>query len=767
MKNYELRYNAPAPFGNENLFQYDHKNPHNIPDDGWEKWSLPIGNGYMGVNIFGRTVTERLQITENSLSNPYCGTGGLNNFCELYIDFNHDNVSEYERGLNLNKAISYVSYIYNGVKYKREYFTSYPDKVFVTHLTSDKKGSLSFTVRPEIPFIKPYLFKEGDGMGKTGEVKVNDNLITFFGEMEFYKILFEGQVLVKIKGGEYKQSGNTIEVTNADEALIITAVGTNYKLCREVFTQKDPKLKLKGFDAPHEKVSKIIEDASKFTYSELKERHIADYSPIFERASIDLGGTDNQKTTDTLLSEYKNDKKDKYLEELYFQYGRYLLIASSRPKTYPSNLQGTWNKYDSSPWSSGYWHNINVQMNYWPAFNTNLIDMFEIYSDYFNAYLPLAEDLASDYVSRFFPENHEDGQGADGWIIGTGAWLYTIFGMDEPFHGHSGPGTGAFTSKLFTDYYEFTDDKNILKNITYPALLSMSRFLSKVLIKQDGKYLAKYSASPEQEHNGSHYYTVGCAFDQQMIYENYNDTLKAAEILNDNDKLLDEIKKEIDHLDPVIIGKSGQIKEFREEEYYGDIGQYHHRHISQLIGLCPGTLINRNNPEWIKAAEFTLNERGDESTGWSTAHKINAWARVKKGNRAYDLLNMILTRCTLNNLWDTHPPFQIDGNFGATAGIAEMLMQSHEGYIHLLPALPDNWSTGSFHGLTARGAFEVSLKWKDKIISQIEILSKTGHDCKIYVGNAYSSEDYPVENGYISFKTVPNEKYIIELSYNK
>ena len=756
MKKYELRYKKEAPFGNEDFSIYNHGN--DILDDGWEKWSLPLGNGYMGVNIFGRVKEERMQITENSLCNPYSkGNGGLNNFCDIYLDFEHENVENYKRGLCLNNAVAYTEYDCNGVHFKREHFASYPDKVFVTKLSCNKPGGLSFVLRPEIPYVKPYLFEEGDGMGKTAKVSVSGDTITIGGEMEYYRIKYEGIIYVNTEGGELISKEKTIEIKNADSAVIITAVGTNYKMESRVFTEKDPRKKLAPYEHPHDRVSGIIADAKRYSYSELLKRHEEDYSPIIERASVDLGGKEEDIPTDELLKEYKEGKRSRYLEELYFQYGRYLLIASSRPGTYPANLQGTWNKYDSAPWSAGYWHNINVQMNYWPAFNTNLIDMFEPYAEYFKAYKPLAEELASEYVKEYFPENHSEQPGEDGWIIGTGAWLYTIFGMDKPFRGHSGPGTGAFTTKLFWDYYAFTMDEEILKNISYPAILSMSKFLSKVMIPVEDKLLVKYSASPEQVHNGSHYYTTGCAFDQQMVYENYSDTLKSAEILGESDEFVEKIKSDIKKLDPVIVGKSGQIKEFREEEYYGDIGEYHHRHISHLIGLYPGTVINRNTPEWIKAADVSLNKRGDESTGWSTAHKINAWARVKNGNRAFDLLKMILTKCTASNLWDMHPPFQIDGNFGAAAGIAEMLIQSHEGYIHILPALPDEWEDGSFSALTARGNFEVSLEWKGKKVKKLEVLAKSGGKCRIYLGEGYFADF--VKDGFIEFDAEKNKRY--------
>ena len=760
MKNYELWYEKEAPFGYENIACFE---PENIPDEGWENWSLPLGNGYMGVNVFGRVNTERLQITENSLSNPYVlKKGGLNNFCELYLDFGHEHVENYRRGLRLNDGTAYTTYRENGVDYTRQHFTSYPDKVFVTKLSSSAKSGLSFTIRPGIPYVKPYLNEEGDGMGKTGMIETKDNLITLSGIMEYYGIQYEGQIHVAVSSGKIVTKETTIEVTQADSAVILMAVGTNYKMESRVFLEKEHQNKLAPYPHPHDAVTSIINEAKNYSYEELLERHKQDYYPLIQRASIDLGGDKENVPTDVLLEEYRKGSRSRYLEELYFQYGRYLLISSSRPGTYPANLQGTWNCYEKSPWSAGYWHNINVQMNYWPAFNTNLLEMFEPYIDYFKAYRPLAEELASDYIKHHFPENFSDKAGENGWIIGTGGWLYKISGMSEPFTGHSGPGTGELTSKLFWDYYAFTMDENHLKDTVYPAILSLSRFYQKVLISQDDKLLAKYSASPEQRQNGVHYHTTGCAFDQQMIYENYHDTLKAADILGCQDPYIEKLREDIKKLDPVLVGESGQIKEYREESHYGDIGDHHHRHISHLIGLYPGTVINCNTPQWMKAAEFSLNQRGDESTGWSTAHKLNTWARLKKGNRAYDLLKMILSKCTLNNLWDTHPPFQIDGNFGATAGIAEMLLQSHEDCIHILPALPDEWSNGAYSGLTARGNFEISVTWQERRVKTLEVLAKSNGICRIFLGDEYKADC--IKDGYITFTANEGQRYSFDFS---
>ena len=737
MKDYILHYKKSTPLKNDELSLRDHRKC-NIPEDGWERWSLPIGNGYMGINIFGRTDTERFLITENSLSNPCTyddkypgGAAGLSNFCSFYLDFGHEAARKYNRSLSINKALCTTEYECGGIKYTREHFASYPHNVFVTKISASREKSVSFTLRTEISLDRDYLFNEGDGMGKSSVITAENDTVKISGKMLYYGILFEGMMKVIPTGGSVGAVGNTLEIKGCDEVILLFTCATNYTWDSNVFLEESHTEKLAAYPAPTEKARKTIETAAALSYDELLDAHIKDYSELFNRAEINLGNETAEKPTDRLLASYRRFRNSPYLEELVFQYGRYLLISSSRPGGLPANLQGIWNRYDSSPWSAGYWHNINVQMNYWPSFNTNLHECFLPYIDYFNAYKALAKKNADEYIKKYFPENFSDDNGI---AIATGAWLYDMEKLPDPQTGHSGAGTGAFTVKLFDDFFEFTKNKDFLKETGYDALREVSVLLSKILEKQeDGTLLSKYSASPEQCHNDKYYHTKGCAFDQQMIYQCYKDTIKAADILGISNSFIDMLKESIDRLSPVLVGKSGQIKEFREEQYYGDIGEKNHRHISHLVGLYPGDIITSTNESYIKAAQVTLNKRGDKSTGWSTAHKLNLWARTKNGERAYDLVKMAVSKCMATNLWDLHPPFQIDGNFGFTAGVAEMLLQSHEGFIEVIPAIPAKWSEGSFRGLTARGGFTVDAAWTDGKVTSVSVYSACGETLKIKI----------------------------------
>ncbi len=778
------------------------------PNDDWERWSIPLGNGIFGANIFGRTETERIQITDKTLANPYrvqsnsSHTDGLNNFSETYIDLGHKNadVTGYSRELDLHTAVSTVKYVYNGVTYAREYFTSYPDNAMIIRLDASEAGALDFVLRPTIPYEQKGMNADGDGAGKWGTVEssVNNGIgsITLSGKLEWFDIDFVGLYTVITDGtgtvsattcvNKDGDTDGTITVKGAKSAYVIINLGTDYELCEEMFINNSrtskptfktdlaySMTKVEGMKAKTLGVidGKSFEDG----YNSLKTNHINDYSEIFGRVSLDLDfdERDITLTTDALLSEYKAGSGSSYLEALYFQYGRYLLLASSRKGGLPANLQGTWNRYNHAPWASGYWHNVNVQMNYWPAFSTNIAETFEAYVDYNNAYMPEAERGSTSIVNQYNPSaNGKDG--GNGWSIATGGYPHDVNAADSL-------GNLGFTTQLFWEYYQHTGDKEILRGVGYPILTGAARFITKMVKKDaNGNYIAIRTDSPEQYVNGAWYYTdKGATYAQSFSYQNnYNMLLAAKELgidfsdaTGEDYEIIQTVLEQIDNYSPVVIGLSGHVKEFFEEDYYGDMGEYTHRHISQLVGLYPGNVINGTTPAWLDAAKIVLTERGDKATGWGVAHRLNLWARVQDGERAYDLLEMLLKVNTATNLWDLHPPFQIDGNLGGTAGVSEMLLQSHAGYIEPLAAIPSAWANGSFTGLVARGNFVVAAEWENGLATCLNITSQNGGSASVKysgIGNAVvRTTDGTVVNytvtgeDLITFDTTAGETYII------
>ena len=785
-------------------------------DLGWQNWSLPLGNGYFGVNVFGRTETERIQITEKTLSNPWIISGqqkgGLNNFSETYIDFNHANnqISDYIRYLNIKEAVAGVSYDYDGVTYTREYFTSYPDKALVIYLDASEDGALDFTLRPTIPFEQDYMVNIGDGAFKEGEVgsyvENNEGFVELYGKLGYYDVDFYGLYHVYTEGGtvsadttehKYKDSSGatridtdgTIVVEGATKAYIVVNLATDYELSSDIFTTgdgskptiytswEDTMLKVEDY---HDSIEEITSNMNvEEAYKTLKDRHINDYKELFGRVMLDLNSDelDINITTDELLKKYKYAKYSSYLETLMFQYGRYMLIASSRSGALPANLQGAWNAYNIPPWSSGYWNNINVQMNYWPAFSTNIAETFESYIELNDAYMKQAEKNATDLVSWFNPDVLND-DGGNGWTIGVAS---------NPFFINSDRSSGnmCFTTQLYWDYYQYTQDEEILKKV-YEVLANAARYVTKC-VKEDenGFYLVESCDSPEQWVNGEWYYTTGTTYAQSFAYLNNYYTLQAAielgidiednKLLSSSDyAILKTIMNQLDKYDPINIGLSGQIKEFREEDYYGSLGDPNHRHISQLVGLYPGNLINSTTPAWMDAAAVTLKGRENftEPYGWVYAHKMNLYARLKDGTKAHENLNKLINKTVSNNLWTIYKNcFQVEAGFGATAGISEMLLQSHEGYIEPLAAIPSKWSDGAYSGLVARGNFEVSVEWKNSVAKKITLLSEAGKEAKVsypsiadakVLDSSGNSINYKIlGDNLISFETKVDEKYTI------
>ena len=765
---------------------------YNSTDDHeWESRSLPIGNGSIGGNVLGSIAAERITLNEKSLwaggPNTQGGTsnywdvnkqsayllpeirqaftegdyqkaeeltsknfngrtayyddgtpastfGNYTTLGEIYIETGLSEVgmSGYKRVLSLDSALAVVSFAKDDVTYTRTSFVSYPDSVMVLKFEADQPGKqhlvFSYAANPEAEgSIRPY---GGNGLRYDGKLKNNG-------------MAFSLQIHARHKGGTLQatEDGKLI-AQGADEVVFLLTADTDYQMN---FNPDFDNPKTYVGVNPMESAESMMKMAKKYTYQELKERHIEDYRSLFGRVKLSLNPhapmtleypSQYDLPTPQRLERYRKGQPDYKLEELYFQYGRYLLIASSRPGNLPANLQGMWANGVNGPWNVDYHNNINIQMNYWPACPTNLTECNWPLIDFIRTLVKPGEKTAQAYFD------------ARGWTASISA---NIFGFtsplaDEVMFWNFNPMAGPWLATHIWEYYDYTRDKDFLKKIGYELIKSSANFTVDYLWhRPDGSYTAAPSTSPEHGPVDE-----GATFVHAVAREILLNAIEASRIMGKDSKARRQWQEVLDNLVPYQIGRYGQLMEWSRDI---DDPNDQHRHVNHLFGLHPGhTLSPVTTPELAKASRIVLEHRGDGATGWSMGWKLNQWARLHDGNHAYTLYGNLLKNGTLDNLWDTHPPFQIDGNFGGTAGITEMLLQSHMGFIHLLPALPDAWEEGSVEGLCTRGNFEVSLQWEGGLLTEAIILSKAGQACEVKYGEQT-----------LSFKTRKGESYRIAM----
>ncbi len=648
------------------------------------------------------------------------GFGSYQSMGNLILEGSNAAYTDYTRSLDLRTAVTTVSYKQNGVTFTREYFISNPGNVMVIRLSASEKGKLTHKVSFRTEQTKKTITAEGDTITITGQPA----------DQRANGLHFAGQIKVVPTGGSMAAADGAIQVTGADEVLLVFSAGTNYIQCM------DDSYEYLSDEDPLDAVKANVNAAAAKKYDALLKAHVDDYSELFSRVELNIGANEMPaKPTNELLTGYNGrgntDAENRYLETLYYQFGRYMMIASSREGSLPANLQGIWADGLNPPWASDYHTNINMQMNYWLAEQTNLSECHLPAIEYVNSLVPRGEETAKWYYCT------QDGEDVRGWVIHHENNIWGNTAPGEWYNGFYFPAAAAWMCQDIWEHYAFTMDEKFLEE-NYDTLLDAALFWVDNLWEdeRDGELVANPSFSPE---HGA--YTLGASCDQAIIWELFEEVVKASEILGKSSMALDEIKEAQSKLSLPEIGLGGQYMEWKDEVTLDVTGDNGHRHVNHLYALHPGTLVVAGRSEKdnasIEAMRKTLETRGDGGTGWSKAWKINFWARLRDGDHAAVMVNQILRESTNVNLFDMHPPFQIDGNFGATAGMTEMLLQSQGNSIDLLAALPAIWANGSVKGLKARGNFEVDMDWKSQMLQSASVTSVVGGDCTLsYYGLA-------------------------------